>query len=94
MGTDQLFTLKPPFVYLTGHKDFRLKDQEVKNLRDYLMLGGAIWADSALAGHRSRFDVAFRREMKRVFPDRDFAPVKLNHDLFDMWFENLTCRPE
>ena len=89
IGTDKLFTLKPPFVYLTGHKDFHLTDNEVKNLRDYLVLGGAIWADSALAGRRSRFDIAFRREMKRVLPDRDFEIVPENHEVFDMFFDNI-----
>jgi len=33
IGTDKLFTIKPPFVYLTGHKNFRLLDNEGKNLR-------------------------------------------------------------
>ena len=89
IGTDKLFTIKPPFVYLTGHKDFHFKDNEVKNLRDYLTLGGAIWADSALAGRRSRFDIAFRREMKRVLPDRDFEIVPENHEMFDTFFENI-----
>ncbi|MBU0714652.1 MAG: DUF4159 domain-containing protein [Verrucomicrobia bacterium] len=89
IGTDKLFTLKPPFVYLTGHKDFRLADNEVKNLRDYLTLGGAIWADSALAGRRSRFDIAFRREMARVLPDRDFEIVPENHEMFDTFFDNI-----
>ena len=88
VGTDKLFTLKPPFVYLTGHRDFTLLDNEVKNIRDYLMLGGAVWADSALAGRRSRFDVAFRREMGRVFPDREFEELNPDHELFDSFFQN------
>lgn len=89
IGTDKLFTLHPPFVYLTGHKDFHLLDNEVKNLRDYLNLGGAIWGDSALAGRRSRFDIAFRREIKRVLPDRDFEIVPENHEVFNTFFDNI-----
>ena len=90
VGTDQLFVLRPPFVYLTGHKDFTLLDSEVKNLRDYLNLGGAVWADSSLAGRRSRFDVAFRREMHRVMPDREFEVIEgTNHELFDTFFQNI-----
>lgn len=89
VGTDQLFALKPPFIYLTGHKDFRFKEQEVKNIRDYLMMGGAVWADSALAGRRSRFDIAFRREMKRVLPDREFEDVNPDHEMFDTFFEHI-----
>lgn len=89
VGTDELFTIKPPFVYLTGHKDFTLLDTEVRNIREYLLSGGAIWADNALAGRRSRFDLAFRREMKKVFPDRDFEPVSDNHEMFDTFFRDI-----
>ena len=41
------------------------------NLQKYLELGGAVWGDSSLPGNRSRFDIAFRREMKRVLADKD-----------------------
>lgn len=93
VGTDDLFTIKPPFVYLTGHKDFHFLDKEVTNLRDYLLVGGCVWADSALAGRRSRFDMAFRREMKRVLPDRDFENVPDDHDMFDTFFDNIKLPP-
>lgn len=84
-----LLDKKPPFIFFTGHKDFVLTDQEIQNLRDYLQIGGAIWGDNALPGWGSRFDVAFRREMKRVVPDLDknFEPVKPTDDLFTKsWF--------
>lgn len=89
VGSDQLFTIKPPFVYLTGHKDFHFQTNEVTNLRDYLLLGGCIWADTALAGRRSRFDVAFRREIARVLPDRDFEIVPEGHEMFSTFFEKI-----
>jgi len=89
IGTDQIFTLKPPFIYLTGHKDFHFLDREVKNLRDYLTLGGCVWADSALAGRHSRFDIAFRREIKRVLPDRDFEIVQPDHEMFNTFFADI-----
>ncbi|MBI3987242.1 MAG: DUF4159 domain-containing protein [Lentisphaerae bacterium] len=86
VGTDKLFEVRPPFVYLTGHMDFKFLDQEVANLRDYLLLSGCVWADSALAGRRSRFDIAFRREMKRVLPDRDWEVVPRDHEIFTYSF--------
>ncbi len=70
---------KSPFVYFTGRKDFTLTEAEVENLRAYLLQGGAIVANSALPGPGSRFDLAFRREMKRVIPDRDFQPIDIKH---------------
>lgn len=89
VGTEQIFELKPPFVYLTGHKDFHFLDAEVRNLRDYLMLGGAVWADSALVGRHSRFDLAFRREINKVLPDREFEPVLPDHDMYDAFFDKI-----
>jgi hypothetical protein len=79
-----LLAKAPPFIFMTGHKDFHLTDQEVQNLREYLQVGGMIWGDSALAGQGSRFDVAFHREMKRVVPDLDknFQPMDMNYDVF------------
>ena len=74
----------PPFIFLTGHRDFHLTGPEIENLRKYLAIGGAIWGDSAFAGDGSRFDVAFKREMKLVLPDKDlqFEPLQEDHPLF------------
>ena len=84
IGGPALMDKKPPFIFFTGHKDFILTDAEIKNLQDYLQVGGCIWGDNALAGRGSRFDVAFRREMKRVVPDLDknFEPVPMTGDVF------------
>ncbi len=84
IATDALFTKKPPFILLTGHRDFVLTDKEVENLQKYLQLGGCVWGDSSLPGNRSRFDIAFRREMKRVLPDQDIQWQALppDHDLY------------
>ena len=71
LASDEIFAKKPPFILFTGHRDFVLTDREVDNLRKYLQLGGCIWGDSSLPGNRSRFDLAFRREMKRILPDQD-----------------------
>ncbi len=80
IGGPDLLDKKPPFVFFTGHKDFVLTPQEIQNLQDYLQVGGCIWGDNTLAGRGSRFDVAFRREMKRVVPDLDknFQPIDPN----------------
>jgi len=84
LDSDALFVEKPPFIYLTGTRDFVLTDREVENLRKYIMMGGCIWGDSALPGQRSRFDIAFQREMRRVIPDVDkqFEPLPASHPLF------------
>ena len=71
---------------LAGHgtRRFVLTDKEVSNLREYIRVGGCIWGDSSVPGLRSRFDLAFRREMKRVLPDvgLNFEPLPADHPLF------------
>ncbi len=84
LDSDQIFSVRPPFIFLTGTRDFKLTDQEVENLQKYVRMGGCIWGDASLPGLRSRFDIAFRREMKRVIPDvdKEFEPLPANHPIF------------
>ncbi len=84
LSSQDIFTVKPPFIFFTGHRDFVLTDTEVANLQRYVTLGGCIWGDSSLPGRRSRFDIAFRREMRRVIPDKDkdWEQLPPNHPLF------------
>ncbi|MDQ3624075.1 MAG: DUF4159 domain-containing protein, partial [Verrucomicrobiota bacterium] len=69
LSSDEIFLKKPPFIWFTGHRDFYLTDTELANLAEYLRRGGCIWGDSSLPGRRSRFDIAFRREMRRLLPE-------------------------
>ena len=71
-----------PFVYMTGHKDFRLSDAEVANLRAYLLGGGYLWADDSTHFNDETFDTAFRRELARILPE---APL----ERLDMTFEGF-----
>jgi hypothetical protein len=84
LSSEEIFQKKPPFIFFTGHRDFHLTDKEVFNLRNYIIVGGCVWGDSSLPGHRSRFDIAFRREMKRVIADKDkqWKEIPLTHPLF------------
>ena len=84
LDSDEIFSVKPPFIFLTGTRDFKLTEKEVENLQKYVRMGGCIWGDSSLPGLRSRFDIAFKREMKRVIPDVDknFEPLPTNHPIF------------
>ncbi len=98
LDSQEIFTVKPPFIFLTGSKDFRLTEAEVENLRKYVRLGGAVWGDSSLPGRNSRFDLAFRREMKRVIPDKDkdWEELPKNHPLFDArqaYYPDVTTVP-
>lgn len=84
LDSPEIYRTNPPFIYLTGRSDFRLTEEEILNIRKYLVLGGCIWGDNALPGYRSRFDVAFRREMKRIIPDDDkpFERLPETHPIY------------
>ncbi|MBI4544451.1 MAG: DUF4159 domain-containing protein, partial [Gemmatimonadetes bacterium] len=49
-----------PYLYITGHGNIRLTDEEVRILRRYLLAGGFLHADDNYG-----LDESFRREMRR-----------------------------
>ena len=95
IGSPELLDKMPAFIFFTGHKDFVLTQAEIDNLQAYLLRGGAVWGDNALPGQGSRFDVAFKREMKRVIPDEDkqFTTYDLNSDIFAKGQTSITEVP-
>ena len=96
LASDEIFVKKPPFLWFTGHRDFTLTDKEVENLGEYLRRGGCIWGDSSVPGQRSRFDIAFRREMLRLVPDPTQAWLKLppTHPIFThAWYSEIKSVP-
>ena len=98
LDSQDLFATKPPFIFITGTRDFTLTQTEVDNLRKYLRLGGAIWGDSSVPGRNSRFDIAFRREMRRVIPDKDkdWEELPKDHEIFNpakAFFKDVSSAP-
>lgn len=69
-----------PVVFMTGHYDFVWSAEEIRNLRGYLLKGGTLIAGAA-AGLRP-FDTAFRRELKKVFPDSALVGLPPSHPIF------------
>ncbi len=78
---------KCPYVYMAGRGDFSFSAEELTNLRKYIMGGGTVFADNCLPGKRSGFDIAFRREMKRILPDREFEILPMNHPIFNIFYQ-------
>jgi hypothetical protein len=79
VGSEQLFSY--PFLFLTGHGNISFSERDVKNLRTYLENGGFLYADDDYGMDRS-----FRREMKKVFPDQEFAELPFSHRLYQAPF--------
>ena len=66
-----------PFLYMTGHGNVSFSDEELRALRGYLLSGGFLHADDNYGMNES-----FRREVKRIFPDKELVPVPLDHPVY------------
>lgn len=66
-----------PYLYLTGHGNVRFSDEEARNLRRYLEHGGFLHVDDNFG-----LDESFRRELRRVFPDRELVEVPFDHPVY------------
>lgn len=73
-----------PILYMTGHEDFKLTDEEVRNLQRYLSAGGVLVANACCG--RKGFNDAFRREVARVLPDQKLTPVPFEHPIYKSVF--------
>lgn len=73
--------LSYPILFMTGHGNMVFSDYEVQRLRTYLERGGFLYADDDYG-----MDKAFRREMKKVFPDQDFVELPFAYGLYTCHF--------
>ncbi len=71
-----------PFVYLTGHGNISFDDRELENLRQWMLRGGFLYADDDYG-----MDRAFRREIKRVFPEYELVELDGSFPLFTCFFD-------
>ena len=70
-----------PILYMTGHGNVRFSNSEALRLRQYLISGGFLFADDNYGMNDS-----FRRQMKKVFPDKDLVELPFSHGIFDIHF--------
>jgi len=77
---DDLFS--HPFLYITGHGNVALSEQEVFRLREFLTKGGFLYADDDYG-----MDVSFRREMKKVFPDKQWVELPFDHPIYHCFYD-------
>jgi hypothetical protein len=69
-----------PMLYMTGHRDFHWSPEEVARLQRYLKAGGFLLADACCG--RMAFDMAFRREIAKVFPNHELARLPGDHPFY------------
>lgn len=71
-----------PYLYMTGHGNVRFTDEEVSRLRLYLISGGFLHADDNYG-----MDQSFRREIRRVLPDKELVELPFDHPIYHSWFD-------
>lgn len=71
-----------PFIFMTGHGNIVFSDSEVKRLRTYLENGGFLYADDDYG-----MDRAFRREMKKVFPEQELVELPFSFGLYHCHYD-------
>lgn len=79
-GSPNIFNY--PLVDMTGHGNVFFSDDEVRNLRKYLISGGFLHVSDNYG-----IDKYLRREMKKVFPELDFVELPFNHPIYHQKFE-------
>src|SRR5664279_2831875 len=75
IASDEIFAY--PFLFLTGHGNIVFTEDEIVRLRKYLEGGGFLYIDDDYG-----LDKFIRREMKRVYPDKDFVELPFSHKLY------------
>jgi hypothetical protein len=80
IGSSEIFNF--PYTHITGHGNIVLSDQEVSNLRNYLLAGGFLHISDNYG-----IDKYIRVQMKRVFPELDFVELPFSHPIYHQAFQ-------
>lgn len=75
LGTPEIFNF--PFIHATGHGNIIFSENEAANLRTYLEGGGFLHVDDNYG-----LDEYFRREIKKVFPEKELIELPPSHPIF------------
>ena len=71
-----------PYLYMTGHGNIRFTENEIIELRSILNNGGFLHADDNYG-----MDKSFRREIKKVYPNKEFIELPHTHQLFSSFYK-------
>ena len=77
---DDVF-INSQYLYITGHGNIKFSDQEAIILRNHLLAGAFLHADDNYG-----MDESFRREMRKVFPEKEWIELPFDHDIFHCYY--------
>lgn len=78
-----------PYLYMTGHGNVRFSNEGIRTLRRYLTSGGFLHADDNYG-----MDESFRREMKRVFPEKEWVELPFDHPIYHIKYDFTNGPPK
>ena len=79
-----------PFIYIVEPGELLFRDEEVTNLRRYLLSGGFLMVDDFWGEAQWR---NLYQQMKRVFPEREPQELDISHPIFNCVFK-LNEKPQ
>lgn len=80
LSSDEIFSY--PFLFMTGHGNIVFSDLEAERLRKYLENGGFLYVDDDYG-----LDKAFRREIKKVFPNQNLVELPFNYGMYHILYD-------
>lgn len=80
VGSAELFNY--PFVHMTGHGNVVFNEQELENLRAYLIGGGFLHADDNYG-----MDKFIRPQLEKLFPGNKLVELPFSHPVFHQKFD-------
>ena len=75
VGSEDVFNF--PMLFMTGHGNVSFSDSGSANLKKYLLSGGFLHADDNYG-----MKPYFIKAMKKVFPNKQWKELPLDHDIF------------
>jgi hypothetical protein len=78
-----------PYYYLTGHGNIKFTNNEIISLREILSNGGFLHADDNYG-----MDKSFRREIKKIFPNKELIELPHNHPIFKSYYKLTNGLPK
>jgi len=79
-GSSDIFNY--PFIHMTGHGNVVFNNQEIQNLRKYMMGGGFLHIDDNYG-----MDKFIRPQLKRIFPDLDLVELPASYPIFHQKYD-------
>ena len=80
INSDAIFSY--PFLFMTGHGGIFFTTEQAERLRKYCESGGFLYADDDYG-----MDKFFRREIKKVFPDKQLVELPFNYGMYHDFYE-------